>query len=459
MAVELGEVFPGGFASDADGVPPHRFAATDLFPNDPDHSLETLDSVASATELMRRIIEAYVLPATQIALPAGAIEPPLHPAPVSSLKFRGEESVRAIIKDLALRAQASWGVDAFGQFYFYQPRSALLAVWREGADLTRLSETRDREHLFNRVLLTGDYIYDEPDSSANIARRSYRWRGNYTQPDSRAAFGDRRIRLWVPWLRTETDSVSFVREFFRTYSQPTSRYLLETTSQQTLPLPWLGQVRVEDRDGEELITAAIETIRVQFDHAPTFRLELGPEDPRELWPEPPHDERWELPQGRSPGGGISLTDLPPLSGYPTSTELTSSDITSSDITSSNLTSSLLMSSELSSGLSLDVTDDSHDSGGSSDWAWSSDTSSGSTGESGTGDPPSSSQVSSTSDDLTSSTAMEATSLATSETDWIDSLDSIPTSASLDPLTSTALSSDTSSADLTSTDDNGASMSQ
>ena len=308
MAIELGEVFPGGFGPDVDGAAPHRYAATDRFPHDPDRAIETVDTVTTVDELVRRLLQQYVVPATHVALDPERIETPLPSAPVESLKFRGEESVLSVLKELALRAQANWGVDAEGRFYFQQRRDDLLATWREGRDLTSLQESRDREHLFNRVLLTGDYIYDVRPATDHLARPAFRWRGNYVQPASRDRYGERRIRLWIPWLRTESDTLAFVREFFRVYARPTSRFLIETTPQWQLPWPWTGRVRLEDREGQELITTTIESIRVTFDHAPRFRLELGPEDPRNLWPEPPHDERWELPEGRAPGGGVTLTD-------------------------------------------------------------------------------------------------------------------------------------------------------
>jgi hypothetical protein len=377
MGIELGEVFPGGFAEEADGRPPHRYAATDLFPHDPDWSIESLDSADSVIDVVELLLQQYVVPATHITLTPSLLETPLHPALLTSIKFRGEESVRAVVKDLALRAQASWGVNAEGEFFFLQRRSDIAVVWREGRDLVKLSESCDREHLFNRVLLTGDYIYDEPDSHEVVARRSYRWRGNYVQPASRADFGDRRIRLWVPWLRTEADTVGFVREFFRTYSQPARRYLVETTPQMSPPWPWGGRVRLEDRDGNELITAAIESVRELFDHAPRFRLELGPEDPRNLWPEPPHDERWELPQGRAPGGMIDVTDEPPL----TSGELSSGE--SSGLSSEDSLGSSGESSDGSGGTSNSVEPPS--SGGETDDSSSDDDSSGaSTSEASSG---------------------------------------------------------------------------
>lgn len=405
MGVELTEVFPGGFASDADGVPPHRFAATDLFPHDPDRSLELFDSVDSADALARLLLEQYVLPAAHITRDPALIESPLHAAPVSSLKFRGEESVAAVIKELALRAQAAWGVDARGRFFFLQPRAEQLAVWREGRDLTSLSETRDREHLFNRVLLTGDYIYDHRDASDDIALRSFRWRGNYTQPDSRAEFGDRRIRLWIPWLRTAVDSLAFVREFFHVYAQPAARYQIETGPQVSLPLPWAGRVRLEDRAGATLFLGPIESIRVAFDHAPRFRLELGPEDPRNLWPEPPHDERWELPAGSRAGGVVSLSDRPPLTSSAPSSDagsLSSSDPSSAfssddsldGSTGETFASSLSGSSFNSSGSSADAS-----TGDSSDGESSDESTAASTGsQSSASDHDSSASDSSDSDD-------------------------------------------------------------
>ena len=308
MAIQLNEVYPGGFGQQADGVPPHRYANTDLFTFDPDRSIETHDSVQEATQIVALLLQQYVTPTTDVHYDPQRIETPLQTAEIQSLKFRGEESVRSIMKELSTRAQsASWGVDETGTFFFLRPNLQSIAQFREGVDVTSLRESRDREHLFNRLLLTGDYVYDRRDQPAMIARRSYRWRGNFIEPISQSQHGDRRIRIWVPWIRTQSDSLSFAREFFRSYSQPTSRFLLETTAQETLIRPWDGQITLLDQLGNQLTSSFAETIRVQFDHAPTMRMELGPLDPRTLWPEPPHDERWELPeQEPSAGGPVTL---------------------------------------------------------------------------------------------------------------------------------------------------------
>jgi len=312
MAVELNQIFPGGFAGQGDGAKPHRYAATDAFPADPDHAEETFDFAGSAEGVVRLLLQQYVTGKSHIQYDPALVEAPAFASPVTSIKVRGEESVRALMKDLALRAQAaSWGVDAEGRFFFLRPRTTILATFREREDLTTLTETRDVEYLFNRLLLTGDYVYDHQEASEDIARKVYRWRGNYFQPESRVQFGDRRLKIWLPWIRTQNDALAFAQEFFRAYARPSSRYLMETTAQTALPLPWQGQIRLEAHDGAVLAVSRIETIRVLFDHAARFRMELGPEDPRSLWPEPPQDERWELPNQRVSIGG-PVDDPPPI---------------------------------------------------------------------------------------------------------------------------------------------------
>ncbi len=309
MAIQLNEVFPGGFGTNADGRKPHRYAATDLFTHDPDRSDETFDSITSANDLVKLLMAQYVVPQTDILYNPEQVETPTQSAPLTSLKLRGEESVRTILKELAIRSRsASWGVNAKGEFFFLRPANDMIATYQEGTSLTQLSEIRDYELLFNRILLTGDYVYDRREASEFIARRSFRWRGNFVEPASQSLFGDRRLKLWLPWIRTQADSIAFARELFRIYSQPANRYLIETTAQDVLPLPWMGTVSLKNIHDHHLITARIETVRVLFDHLPRFRMELGPEDPRNLWPEPPQDERWELPdKALSIGGSLSLS--------------------------------------------------------------------------------------------------------------------------------------------------------
>ncbi|WP_339912211.1 hypothetical protein [Symmachiella dynata] len=367
MSVELGEVFPGGFSPDrADGAPPHRYARTDLFPHDPDRSLETVDAVSQPDEFVTLLLQQYVVPRTHITLDAAMVDAVNLADGVTTAKFRGEESVRSILKEEAVRAfNASWGVDAWGRFFFLQKRTSVIATFQEGVDVVALEESRDRDLLYNRVMLTGGYVYDEQLGSDIFMRGYYRWRGNYIQPASRDQHGERRIRIWIPWIRTESDSRQFVKEFFRVYAQPTSRYFVEVADQQVLPAPWGGRILIKDHSGAELISAMVETIRVQFDHAPRFRLEIGPEDPHTHWPEPPHDERWEIPGNQNQNGGHGGSELSFDSSDvgPDSTDASSSSV--SDSTSSGMSSSL-ESSELSGGESVVETEGGGSSGDESE---------------------------------------------------------------------------------------------
>ena len=309
MSIQLNEVFPGGFGASSSSLRPHRYAATDLFTNDPDRDWEVVYPVSSVVDLVRQLIQHHVVGQTQISYVPSRIENPLVSTTPHTAKFRGEESIRSILKDLALRAQSNWGVDADGQFFFIPYRTSRQMTFRLGRDLVSLEESHDRELIFNRLLLTGDYIYDRRENSDQIARRVFRWRASYFEPDSVQAFGNRRLRLWVPWIRTQSDSVDFAREFFRTYSRPAARYSIETVPREELLIPWNGPVSIEDADGIELAHGMVEKVRVLFDHAPRFRLEVGAEDPREQWPEPPQDERWEIPDHiPSNGGEVDIPD-------------------------------------------------------------------------------------------------------------------------------------------------------
>ncbi|QDT67071.1 hypothetical protein [Calycomorphotria hydatis] len=369
MAVELNEIFPGGFNRSLD-APPHRFAATDLFSDDPDRPEETFDSVGNLVDLVERLFTRYISGNAHISWAPSLVETPLNSLAdeLSSVKLRGEESVRSLLNDLALRAEgASWGVNEHGQFYFLRKPISASHQYREGVNTIVLTESRDRDLLFNRVLLTGGYVYGAEAVTWFPRTSTYRWRGNYIEPNSRDEYGERRIRISVPWIRTATDSRAFVREFFKTYALPTSRYVIEVGNQATRFVPWLGQVELRDRNNQLLTRTIVDSVRVQFDHFPRFRMQLGPADPRTLWPEPDENERWEIPGVRlsdfpdeAPGGEISAVD--PTSGESFHTSDTSevsssvnSSITSSagssDVGSSDLPSSDLNSSDQSSAAS------------------------------------------------------------------------------------------------------------
>lgn len=334
MASQLDTIFPGGYGSEADGVAPHRYGCTDLFPADPDRAHVNIDCVNRPEDLIRLLIEQYVAASTEIVLDPDLIEDATTATELAELKVRGTETATALLRDLALRSRnASWGVDEHGRFYLLQRRDAVGAEWQEGRDLVSLQEIADESLVYNRVLLTGGLVYAD---CGNPPCGTYRWQGNYLQPQSRSNYGERRIRLSLPWIRTPADSQAFVREFFRVYAAPTPHQRVEVARQSMLVRPWLSAIRVLDRRGNELVTAQPEVIRVQFDHSPKFRCELGPLDPRKLFASGSSADTWPIAPSDTPGfggGPVDVTsDGSPLSSSEAGSSEDSSETSTDDFT-------------------------------------------------------------------------------------------------------------------------------
>lgn len=362
LAVELGEVFPGGFANNETDAPdPYRLGLTEGgFSFDPDYGNESFAFASRPEDVVRKLLELEEIASTQIAFPPEEITNTTTPVPLESFKFHGEESLRSIFKDLALRAgNAPWGVDEMGRFFFRAGQEfATQTIPR--TSIIQLEHSRSLDQIFNRVLLTGAYLY-LPNG------RPYRWRGNYTEPTSRALYGERRIRLWVPWIRTAQDARGFLKEFFSQYAFPTGRLQVESVaSTQWLP-PWKTRYQMEGFSGSTGATWQADKLRIEFNETPVYRLELGPVDPRTLWPEPDHDERWPLAPTSELPSGFGGEDIPlPWppggggGGTSSSTEsLTSDELSSSLALSSSESSSILdNSSNSSSWLTSDSSGDS-----------------------------------------------------------------------------------------------------
>lgn len=307
MAAELETVFPGGFGSEADGVAPHRFGCTELFPDDPDAGLVNVDCVSRPEDLIRLLLQQYITGATHIQFDEELIEDATTAAELSELKVRGTETAADLIRDLALRSHnAAWGVDEQGRFFLLRQRTDIGAEWKEGRDLTALRELAEDELVFNRVLLTGGIVYADCPTPPCA---SYRWQGNYLQPGSRQQYGERRIRLSIPWIRTSNDSQAFIREFFRVYAQPTPHWDAEVAGVSSLIRPWLTGVRLINRQDQELAVGQPEIIRVQFDRTPRLRISLGPLDPRDIWTISRDGEAWPIAPSDTPGYGGGPVDV------------------------------------------------------------------------------------------------------------------------------------------------------
>jgi|GEM_PF-2404936 len=323
MAAQLDTIFPGGFGSEADGVAPHRYGCSDLFPADPDAGHVNIDCVNRPEELVRLLLEQYIVGATNITFDPELIEDATAVAELIELKVRGTETATSLLRDLALRARnAAWGVDEYGRFFLLQQRADIAAEWREGRELVALRELSNEDLVFNRVLLAGGLVYaDCPTPPCG----TYRWQGNYLQPASRTAYGERRIRLSIPWIRTSADSQGFIREFFRVYAQPAPHYVAEVAGASTTIRPWLAGVRLVDRNGNELAAGQPEVVRVEFDHTPKLRISLGPLDPRELWTISAEGETWPIAPSDTPGYGGGPVDVTSDDSSESSEEEESSD--------------------------------------------------------------------------------------------------------------------------------------
>ncbi|ODA30020.1 hypothetical protein [Planctopirus hydrillae] len=440
LAIELGEVFPGGFANNEIDTPdPYRLGLTEGgFSFDPDYGNESFAFASRPEDVVRKLLELEEIAGTQIAFPPEEITHTATPVPLESFKFHGEESLRSIFKDLALRAgNAPWGVDEMGRFFFRAGQEfTTQAIPR--TSIIQLEHSRSLDQIFNRVLLTGAYLY-----LAN--GQPYRWRGNYTEPTSRALYGERRIRLWVPWIRTAQDARGFLKEFFSQYAFPTGRLLVESVASSPWLPPWKARYQLEGFPASTGATWQADKLRIEFNETPVYRLELGPVDPRTLWPEPDHDERWplaptsELPSGFGgeeiplpwpPGGGGG-------GGHSSSNDsLTSDELSSSIILSSSEASSILdHSSDSSSWLTTDSSD--HPTFTSGDYSQSS---------SATSSTESSASWHSSS--LWSSSLM-------SSSESLEDSSSNSASFSSDTLANTSLSSDLNSHETTSSTDSAA----
>jgi len=327
LFAELNEVFPGGFGgNDQD---PHRYAYSDYFLNDPDWSVQSWNQVSQPEEIVNLLYSQYIQPNTHVTL--GTVESPSPPVGVQSILFRGEESAAAILRYLALTMKgASFGVDENGALFCTQKSGDIIATFQEGTDKERLSRRRDRSLMYNRMLLTGDYVYGAAGPAG-----FYRFNATFKYPSSISVHGERRIRIHLPWIRRNDDAVLFAEEFFRIYGNPTTRYDVQTSGQTSLLKPWLGRVRLLDRNGDEMIVSAWDRLKVTFDHVPIFELTVGPEDVE--FPEPPESSRWEVaPPDPGDGQNPPPESIAPQSSFDTTT--VSDVVTSSDSSSSGSSS-------------------------------------------------------------------------------------------------------------------------
>jgi len=318
---ELNEVFPGGFGAGNENAP-HVYGRTHNLVFDPDFSIQSFESANQPEAVITKLFTTYISPATNVTL--GTIESPTTQAGVHYLTLRGEESAAEIIRLLAmLLKDANFGVDADRKLFVTQRKSAVLKTYHEAVNLEQLSRSTDTSLLFNRMTMLGGYVY-------LTSSQFFRYRATFVHRDSVGRNGERRIRLYIPWLRNNNDAKEFAREFFRTYANPTTRYITRTNGQTAIIKPWDGQVRLHAADDSVLVTDRFDSLRVEFDHVPIFEIGIGPEDIQ--FPSAPELDRFEV----GPAGNLPGISIPSLSTFDSVEESAASSATSVSVSGSSL---------------------------------------------------------------------------------------------------------------------------
>lgn len=276
----------GGPGQDSlDDLPVLYTNDADLFLNDPDYAIQVYTPVDYYHELVGALYTNYIAPYTPISL--GTVNTPTIPVEIGSRVFRGQESVAAIVRELAVAQYgAAYGVNAQGQFFMLnRPTSGTLsATFQEGVDITAMSRSTDRSLIVNSLIIIGDYIY-EP-------LVAYRYARKFKSLSSINTNGERKRTIYVPWLRTDAQALRFAQQIFDDYDTAVTRYSVQVEPQGAMVWPWSGYVRIFDIDGNAIVTEEVSRVSVEFDEAPQLTFHLGPEDLQ--FPEPPVNQRSQI---------------------------------------------------------------------------------------------------------------------------------------------------------------------
>lgn len=310
--VQFNDIQVGGFDSE-DLRLPDLYAATDVFIYDPDYNIQSFTFANNIPDLMQIFYNNYISFRTNVSLGTiGTFTPTIG---YNSSVFRGQENLSQIIRTMAIQqGGASYGVDANNEFFFIPLDQTERHTFQEGLHLTKLSKSLDRSLLYNRLIITGDYVY-----LLNQDDRFYRWVSAHASATSINTYGSRRLILYIPWIRSQGDADRFANGFFDMYAEPTTRYTVTTIPQGAIQNPWGGFVGLLDRNGADLKrNVNFDRCEVVFDKAPYVSFTTGPEDLQ--FPVAPEPNRWELKPENA--------EQPSFGSFSTSLSLSSSSVSS-----------------------------------------------------------------------------------------------------------------------------------
>lgn len=255
---------------------PKTFGRYDYFTSDPDHASQSYTTITNIKDLVQKLYDDYLLPwGNGATILLDVIDAPDTTDSFASMTFRGGESLNQVLRTIAEAAgNYSYGITADNKFFFKQIDETPQHTYQEGVNCN-YSYSTDRSLLYNRLILTGGYVYGAPSTAG-----FYMW--NYHAEDSAsvAAYGvTKSLTVKIPWIRNHVDSQNFADSFFAKYATPTTRYTINTIAQGYPLLPWMGAVNVVDKDDVTVETQTFDTVKVTFNAAPTFSLTTGPAEP------------------------------------------------------------------------------------------------------------------------------------------------------------------------------------
>lgn len=357
----LNNIRVGGFDSEDQRLP-HLYAATDQFIYDPDWNLQSWDFTNTVPGLIQKLFDQYISIRTPITLGTIYSYPPSDTVAFNSSVFRGQETLGPLIRALAIQQLgASYGVDANNQFFFIPQNTAELAYFQEGRDLFKLQSSRDLSLLYNELHITGDYVYDLLNQN-----KLYKFYSTHASASSIAAYGPRKVTLYLPWIRTRADADAFASAFFNIYANVTTRYNLTTVAQGAVLVPWEGTLGLKDKDGADIVRAEpFDRIEHQWDHAAIPSVTIGPEDLQ--FPQAPDPGRWELANQQPQDFSFESSSVSDSSSSSSSSESSSSS-DESDISTRPSLSDLVSESSSASSSSLEEPEPCVDCHPQQEWA-------------------------------------------------------------------------------------------
>jgi hypothetical protein len=266
---------PLGGRGRADAEDPILYADDeDRFPSDPDKEDQVWVNATDLESVATDIYDNVIDPSTPVGL--SAIDTPTEDDALHSMVFRGEENVSQVLRMLAVSCGwMSWGVQEDGLFFLKNLPAVSTHEFQIGVNVKNLSKKTDRSMMYNRMHLTGGPIY-----GTGTEHGHYNYKRNIAHWPSIASYGEKIVRLHIPWIRTDNEAQRFAEQFFSEYASLSTSYSFEvpTSSSGDLPKPWVSRVLLKDYDGTELKNAVPIEVNVTFDATIVIRMTLGPEE-------------------------------------------------------------------------------------------------------------------------------------------------------------------------------------